>query len=239
MDIVTDNIANVETTGFKRDTSVTRPFSEELLSRLDDPEDKKYDNTNVGRMSFGIFIDDVITDFSAGGFRHTGTALDLALSGTGFFAVSTADRTGQSGVKYTRDGSFSLGSDGLLMTTTGNPVLGQDGMIRIPAGEISIDEDGSIYSNDVLVDKIRIVDFSNPQELRKQQDNLFEATNRALEIGFAGTVNSGFLENSNVSPIHEMVDMISISRIYDTNQRMIQVHDTILNRTVNDVGRKL
>jgi len=239
MDVTADNIANANTTGFKKDRVATRSFTEELLKRLDDPGDRPYHDVPMGRISQGVFVDDIYTDFTGAGFRQTSAPLDLAISGSGFFCVSHADKTGQSSEMYTRDGSFTLGGDGLLLTKEGNPVLGMNGMITVPPGNITILEDGRIFSNDVYVDKLKMTDFSNAHELRKQGNNLFSATNRALQVDFKGSVQTGFLENSNVNAITEMTEMINISRAYESNQRLITIHDAILNRVANDIGRKV
>ena len=239
MNVTADNIANVNTTGFKKDKIATRSFTDELLKRLDDPGDKPYHDVPIGHVSQGVFIDDIYTDFSNGSFRKTAAPLDLAIAGNGFFCVSYADRTGQSIEMYTRDGSFSLGRDGLLLTKDGNPVLGGNGMIRIPPGHITINEDGSIYSNGEYVDTLKMTDFVDSHELRKRENNMFAATNRARQTSFNGIINSGYLENSNVTPIHEMADMITTTRAFETNQRVIIIHDTILGRIANDIGRKV
>ena len=239
MDVTADNIANVNTTGFKKDRVATRSFTEELLKRLDDPGDQPYHDAPLGRISQGVFIDDIYTDFASGGFRKTSAPLDLAISGNGFFCISATDRTGQSNELYTRDGSFTLGLDGLLLTKEGNPVLGANGMILIPPGQITVDEDGRIFSNGEYIDTLKMTDFNDTHELRKRENNMFSATNRALQTAFTGTIQAGFLENSNVSPIREVINMVTTARIFDSNQRMITIHDTILNRAVNDIGRKI
>jgi len=239
MDVTADNIANVNTTGYKRDRVATRSFTEELLKRLDDPGDQPFHDVPIGHMSQGVFVDDIYTDFSSGGFQRTSAPLDLAISGSGFFCVSYADKAGQTSEVYTRDGSFTLGSGGLLLTQEGNPVLGMNGMITIPPGNITVTEDGSIFSGDVYVDKLKLTDFADTHELRKQENNLFNATNRARQTDFKGAVQTGFLENSNVNSITEMTDMINISRVYEANQRLITIHDTMMNHIANDIGRKV
>ena len=239
MNVTADNIANANTTGFKKDRVATKSFTEELLKRLNDPGDQPYYDVPIGRISQGVYIDDIYTDFTGGGFRKTSAPLDLAISGNGFFCISAADRTGQVSELYTRDGSFTLGTDGLLLTKEGNPVLGANGMIRIPPGYITVSEDGSIFSNDEYIDRLRITSFADTHELRKRENNLFSATNRALQTDFTGSILAGYLENSNVSPIKEMTDMITTTRVYDANQRMITIHDNILSRVVNEIGRKV
>jgi flagellar basal-body rod protein FlgG len=240
MDIVANNIANANTTSFKRDRISIRSFTEELASRLNDKADKTtYNNINVGGMSMGVFIDDVYSDFEGGGLEQTNGPLDLAIIGTGFFCVSNSNRAGESTELYSRDGSLTLGNDGLLMTKEGNPVLGQHGMIHIPAGTVMIGVNGDITSNGTYIDKIRMTDFADKHELRKTENNLYQATNRAIKSGFTGQVQQGFLEGSNVNAMREMIDMISLNRLYDANARMITTHDTMMSHAANDVGRKV
>jgi flagellar basal-body rod protein FlgG len=193
----------------------------------------------IGYVSQGVFVDDIYTDFSSGGLKETGSPLDIAITGSGFFCVSKTDSDGQSTEQYTRDGSFTLGPDGLLMTKDGSSVLGANGAIHIPNGNLAVDETGRIYANGTFVDTLKLTDFTDTHGLRKQADNQFSATDSAQQADFSGTIQPGFLEDSNVSVVREMVDMVRVSRLYDTNQRMIQVHDTMLNHAVNDIGRKV
>jgi len=239
MDVVSNNIANSDTVGFKKDTVVVRSFSEELAKRLDDPKYKliKF-NQGIGNMSLGVFVDEVYTDFSTGAFKETNGSLDCAISGEGFFAINVTDANGNNVERYTRDGTFTLDSENNLRTSGGNYVVGESGNINIPNGIISIDGNGNIFSNDEFVDKIKIVDFSNKETLRKVGDNLYETIDESEEQDFTGSVIQGRLETSNVNSVQEMVKMISLARNYEANQKMVQTHDSTLNRAVNDIGRK-
>jgi flagellar basal-body rod protein FlgG len=238
MDVIADNIANVNTTGFKKDRVATRSFTEELLVRLSDPGDAPFTSVPMGRISQGVFVDDIYTDHSGGGLRKTAAPLDLAITGRGFFCVAPADATDTTTEMYTRDGAFTLGYDGLLLTKEGNPVLGVNGMIRIPPGNITVSDDGSIFSNDEFIDRLRMTDFADTHELRKGENNLFRPTVRAVQTDFTGRITSGYLENSNVNSIRELTNMMTTTRAFKANQRMITAHDTILNRVSNDLGRK-
>lgn len=239
MDVVSNNIANSDTTGFKKDTTVVRSFSEELTKRLDDPKYRliKF-NQGIGNMSLGVFVDEVYTDFSTGSFKETGGSLDCAISGDGFFAVNVTDQNGQTTEKYTRDGSFTLDINNNLRTTEGNYVVGEGGNITVPNGVITIDSKGNIYSNNEFVDKLKIVDFSNKESLRKVGDNLYETIDESNQTDFTGNIVQGRLESSNVNPVQEMVKMISLARNYEANQKMVQTHDSTLSRAVNDIGKK-
>jgi flagellar basal-body rod protein FlgG len=238
MDVIADNLANVNTTGFKRDKVALRSFTEELLKRLDDPGDQPYHDVPMGRISQGVFIDDIYTSHESGALKRTGGALDAAINGQGFFVVVVLGEDGQASRMYTRDGSFSMDADGSLITKEGNRVLGETGAVSIPQGTVSISEEGAISVNGEHIDTLLLVDFQDARQLRKHGDNLFYAVEGAAEAEFTGAISQGFLEASNVNPVREMTEMIAMARAYDANQRMIVSHDSILNRTVNDIGRK-
>lgn len=240
MDVVSNNIANTDTTGFKKDTAVVRSFSEELSKRLDDPKYRliKF-NSGIGEMSLGVFVDQVYTDFSSGTYEETNGNLDCAIDGEGFFVINAVDANGNAVERYTRDGAFTLDAENNLRTSEGNYVVGEGGAnINIPNGIIDIRKDGGIYSNDEFVDRIRIVDFTNKETLRKVGDNLYEAVQESQQQDFTGNIVSGRLEGSNVNPVQEMVKMIALARNYEANQKMVQTHDSTLNRAVNDIARK-
>ncbi len=238
MDVITNNIANVDNTGFKKDTTVVQSFSEELMKRLNDPEQGliKRDN-NIGKVSLGNFVTEVSTDFSVGSMEETGGTYDLAIDGDGFFAIETVN-DGNIVEKYTRDGSFTVNSNNELMTKEGNYVLGENGRIVIPNGNITISENGNIYSNGEFVDKLKIVDFENKESLRKYGDNLYNKIEESVEKPFTGTIIQKHVETSNVNAIDEMVKMITVSRAYELNQKMVQAHDSVLGKAVNDIARK-
>jgi flagellar basal-body rod protein FlgG len=231
MDVVANNIANVDTTAYKRDQVVSQSFTEELMKRLHDPVMKQYKDYSLGRLTQGVYVNDIYTDFATGPLRQTAGPLDIALDGQGFFRVSVGNE-----ILYTRDGSFTLSPDGRLMTTDGGYVQGQNGDIVLQNGIITIDEAGRIFVNDEYADTLSITDIVDKHMLRKEKDNYYRGIDGTEEAAFAGFVIQGFLENSNVNSIKELVEMITLSRTYDANSRMITVHDTIMGRAVNDIG---
>ena len=234
MDVITNNIANADTTGFRRDGVITQTFEDQLFRRLD----ANPINSSVGSMAMGVSVNELWTDFSMGNLRETGGTLDIALGGTGFFVVNSVDTAGNVSERLTRSGTFTLSPGNTLMTLGGDIVMGENGPIQIPNGEIYIDARGDIFSNEVFVDRLAVVDFENRESLRKFGNNLFFSTEDSIPTPFNGSVLQGVLESSNVSSINEMVDMIALSRLFETNQRMINIHDTTLQRAVNDIGRK-
>ena len=239
IDVITNNIANVDNSAFKKDTTVVQSFSEELMKRLNDPTQSliKRDN-NIGTVSLGNFITEVSTDFTIGSMEKTGGTYDLAINGDGFFAIETTDENGNILEKYTRDGSFTVNANKELMTKEGNYVLGENGRIVIPDGNISISENGYIYSNGEFVDRLKLVDFENKESLRKYGDNLYDKIDESVEKPFTGSILQQHIETSNVNVVDEMVKMINVSRVYELNQKMVQTQDTILGKAVNDIARK-
>ncbi len=246
MDVVTNNIANVNTTGFKKDGVITQTFSDELAKRIDDPKTRISLNSaeNVGQLTMGLAVDHIYVDASNGSLQKTEGPLDVALNGTGFFVISATDADGNAVERYTRDGAFTMTAKGTLVTNEGDPVMGKNGVIQLPNGEITIDETGRIYADNQYVDTLNIVDFEKNDalgkygDLKKYGSNLFDKTEQSKEMPFAGSVVQGFLESSNVNTVKEMVEMISLSRLYEANQRTITTHDTILGKSANEIARK-
>ena len=238
MDVVSNNIANADTTGYKRDMVVTRSFSEELMRRLDDPADIPHD-VGIGRVSQGVFVDDVWTDFTNGSLRNVGGPLNLALEGDGFFTVQATGQDGNIVERYTRQGSFTRAADGSLVTQEGYKVLGENGPVTLPPnGSIAIDDYGRVTVDDEYIDTLKLTSFTDNSSLRKVGGNLLETTGQSQSQAYNGTVRQGFLENSNVNSVREMVDMITVSRTYEANSRLISLFDSTLARTVNDIARK-
>lgn len=244
MDVVSNNIANVNTVGFKRDAVAAQAFSDRLGHRVDDPAVQGVlrllgRTSPVGLLTQGVFIDEVFTDFATGGFRETGSPLDVALTGPGFFALTVLDYDGTEQEKFSRDGAFTLASDGTLITMAGSRVQGiSGGSINIPYGLISIDDNGRILSNGEYVDTIRMVNFTNPESLRKTRGSYWRVTDETEMVPYTGRVEQGFLENSNVNVVREMVELVALSRAYEANARLVSLHDETLGRAVNEIARR-
>jgi flagellar basal-body rod protein FlgG len=234
MDVITNNMAQADTTSFKRDHVVSHQFSELMMNRINDPWNmpgiRLFHHRPIGPVAPGVFIDDVFTDWTQGAFRQTGSSFDLALQGQGFFVV---DLNGEE--LYTRDGSFTL-FNGLLLTAEGGRVQGQSGDIMLPDGIVTFGENGQIFVNGEYTDTLQLTTFTDLHSLRKMEDNFFRTTEDSLRMGFEGRVHQGFLENSNASVVSEMVQMITLSRAFETNSRMISVQDQTLQRAVNDIA---
>lgn len=235
MDVLTNNLANVSTAGYKKDTVVLEGFPKLLAERL-------HDNTNgiargvpVGELSFSNDVGEVYTYFNQGTLLKTDNSLDMSIKddGRAFFTIAVPGR----GQFYTRDGSFKLNADGQLVTGKGYYVLGQNGIIHLNGSDFTVTEDGTIIQDGQVVDRLLITQFQNPDSLRKNGENLFSASPNSAVEGFSGTVLQNYVEQSNAEAVREMVDMISLMRSYEANQRVITAIDETLGKAVNDIGR--
>lgn len=240
LDVISNNIANSNTTGYKKMGVTSQSFSQELAVRVDDDSDG-YLVKGIGDVSLGVKIGETYTDFSQGGFRETGNAYDVALEGDGFFTISTTDKSGTTTTRYTRDGDFTVTRDGYLVTKDGDFVLGTNNQrIQIPGAntaDVSMDSLGNVYANEVLVGRLQIVDFQNKDALSLYGENMFEALPEAGMVASTALTRQGYLETSNVNVINEMVSMITITRAYETNQKMMQTIDSTLDKAVNEIGK--
>jgi len=242
MEVIANNLANANNTGYKKDALVFK----EMMPPF--PPDSGFDagknvllspdksNKNVSYVG----ITDSYTDFTPGGYKQTGGALDVAIDGEGFFKVQTPD-----GPQYTRNGNFRLNTAKELVNQNGNQVLDlNDGPIVISApGKISIDSGGSISVGNGLanttITNIKMVRFENERSLVKMGDGLYRhigLPENELEAINTKT-RQGFLENSNVSTVEEMTEMVGTLRLFETYQKMIQSIDSMNDQSVNTIGR--
>ena len=196
------------------------------------------DLERIGQLSLGVKIGETYTDYSQGSVRETGGTYDLALSGSGFFTVSVTDKAGEVHTRYTRDGRFQLTKDGLLVDADGNPVQGENGNIVIdPSSKsVTISGTGQIMAYGEFIDKLQIVDFEDYDYLYKYGDTMYEPVEGATFKDAAAEILQGYTEQSNVNVVREMVDMITITRAYEANQKVIRSYDAMLDKSVNQVG---
>ena len=240
LDTITNNLANASTTGYKREGATSRAFDDVLAVKIKDSSVANI-NQNIGKMSLGVKIGENYVDYSQGSLVETENTYDLALEGNGFFSISFTNKSGEEIIKYSRDGSFTTDAEGTLRTKDGDYVLNSaGGQISIPtdATQIAIDELGNIYADGDLIDALGIVDFEDYDYLAKDTgENYFTATEGAAETEWTGKVHQGYTEASNINVISEMVEMIEIARAYESNQKAVQTMDTMLDKSVNQVGR--
>lgn len=263
LDAVANNLANVDTDGYKRDVAAFKAFPELLLRRQDDDGVYKIPFGSadaapiVGKIGMGVELNELYTNFDQGALKETTSDFDVALDGKGFLCVATPY-----GERYTRNGSFILGMEGFLLTKEGYPVLGENGPIRVQANNFQIDKDGRVWINAaypegpetmvgretnewedvVLLDTLKIVEFELDRYLDKQGSSLYRESEYSgppmvMLEGERPRVFQGFLEASNVDPVVEMVQMIEVNRAYEANQKVIQTEEAALGTLINQVAR--
>lgn len=239
MDIMTNNLANASTVGFKKEGSTSQSFGDVLAYKVKDTSVGVENYQRIGVNNPGVKIGENYTDFSQGSFRITNNTFDMALSGEGFFAVEYMNNAGEIDTKYTRAGNFTLDVDGFLMTKDGDYVLGtNDQRIQIDTlTDATVDRSGNIYQDGKLVATVKVVDFIDYNYLEKFGDTYYQPVEGATFIESDAEVISGYLEMSNVQIVTEMVNMISITRSYETNQKIMQTYDASLEIAVNQLGK--
>jgi flagellar basal-body rod protein FlgF len=222
-DVVADNLANATTTGFKRSEAVASPFQQMLVrnaAAAGAPE--------VGTLTMGTQVEGIARIDAQGPLHYTGNALDVGLSGSGYFAVDTPD-----GRRYTRAGAFDLDATGRLVTKEGQPVLGDDGRpITLDPGSVSIAADGTITQDGAVKGRLMLT-MLDPATVKTQGDSLLTGT-------VAGTasaqVRQSTLEGSTVNVVSEMVELIRVMRSFEANQKSVQSQDEALQASVTRVG---
>lgn len=242
LDTVANNLANVNTPGFKRDGQL---FREYLTSYNKEPgavevpripaSIESFYTHNGGDKSF-VDLDGTFSDFSQGTLRPTGNKLDVAIEGDGFFEVATPE-----GVRYTRAGNFSVDGDGRLVTKQGFPVQKQGGgEFRFTGTNVSISDAGEVFENSETIGKLSLMKFDNRDALLKQGANLFALKDNLdpkMAQAIEAKVSQGFLEGSNVNIVREMTDMISATRTFESAQKVIQAYDQMAGKVVNEVPK--
>lgn len=238
MDVVSNNLANVNTNGYKKDTVIFEAFPDVLTKRINDTRSQLNPSGVPGQMQLGSDVGEVFTYFTQGQLNKTNNNFDMAIadSDNAFFSVNVTGADGTTKEYYTRDGSFTVRSDGHLVTKDGFEVLGKNGPIVLKNADFSVSPDGTVVQNGAAIDKLAIKEFTDTTTLRKVGTNLLETTADTRERNFSGTVQQGYLELSNVNVVREMVDMISVMRSYEANQKVLQAQDSTLEKAVNEIG---
>ncbi len=238
MQVFANNMANVNTAGFKQDDqtfqAVMARAARTAQGIIRTVGLAQHLSTAPAGAAGRVFVapHGLRTTFEAGRIRITGNPLDLALQGGGFFEIKTPQ-----GIRYTRNGTFSLDSQRRLVTNQGHPVLGTTGEIKVPSGVIQVNGQGEILVDGKTVATIKVVDFPDQAMPTKQSEGYF-AGERGKPVANPG-IQSGHLEESNVNALGEMVKLIQGMRSYESAQKLIQAFDRMTEVTIQDVGRVL
>lgn len=260
-DTIANNLANVNTNGYKKDELISEEFESVLLHRINDGETpqnnisalQNIDTARnyllrgtvaadggsgapaIGTLGRGAKVAEVAVIRDQGALENTGNKLDLAITGDGYFAINTPQ-----GVRYTRDGNFYRSAAGQLVTANNQAVLNTTGgVINIPpdTADINIGTDGTVNAGGQNLGQIELAGFADRGALLKEGNDLYRPQNGAQPQRAAGSVQQGWLERSNVNVAKEMVELINNYRTYEADSKALVTQDSLLDKAVNDVGR--
>lgn len=249
LDTIANNLANVNTPGFKRDGQLFREYLTAYekepgtitVPRIPASIESFYD-VQGGDKAY-VDANGTYTDFSQGVLKPTGNKLDIAIEGDALFEVLTPQ-----GVRMTRVGSFNVDGEGRLVTKQGYPVLregapGQDGAgreMRFESANVTIAPTGEVHDGNQVLGKIALVKVANKDALQKIGNSLYTLKESVeSEVTVANNVNlhQGFIEASNVNAVREMTDMITATRVFESTQKGIQAYDQMMGKVSNEVSK--
>ena len=248
LDVLSNNLANSNTTGYKKEGTTNAAFDRQLALRIRDSGDLGF-SRGLGDIQQGVKVGETYTDWSQGSFHITDEKSNLAIGGDGFFAIAYTDKQGNTSVKYTRDGEFTVDSQGYFRTANGDYLLDMNGAtsgqiseanyVRVdPLQTYTVDELGNIWHNNTIVDTVGVVDVNDTDYLSKYGENLYDLVNGGtVTRGTNFQIEQGTLETSNVNVVDEMVSMITIQRAYEAGQKVIQAEDETLEMATSQVGK--
>ncbi|AND42393.1 flagellar hook-basal body protein [Cytobacillus oceanisediminis] len=258
-EVLTNNMANANTPGFKADQTSLRAFPEMLLQRIGQktvPTEKGLNlpfNPEVGSLNSGVYMQETLPSFMQGDMKETGLNTDLALldlnlpvnpdtglSGSVFYTAAGID--GEQ--RYTRNGNFTLDGEGYLTTASGLYILDDAGeRIQLSSDRFKVSEDGVITGEAGETARLGIMYAQNPESLRKEGDGLFAVTEESvLENAYNAQnvqfkLQQGYLERSNVDASRTMTDMMTAYRSFEANQKVLQAYDRSMEKAANEIGR--
>jgi flagellar basal-body rod protein FlgF len=237
-DVIANNLANASTTAFRRDLA---SFTQRLPESQENPGAFGLSNDLLDRLGGGTLVRPTETDFRPGRINPTGNDLDLAIAGQGFFAVNV-QANGQTDTRITRDGRLTLADNGRLITTAnGHELLDTAGqpITLDPSAQVTVDQTGTLRQNGETVAQLKLVPAGAGSSIKHLGNGIYEAPQSLINSDAQGTgsIRQGWLEESNVDPVREMVAMIQTSRAIDNNARLMRFHDVLLERAVNTLGR--
>ncbi len=223
MDVVANNMANINTTGFKSENML---FEDYLM-----PVAK--DNSYTGSDKNFHYTEDwsTVHDMTSGSIEQTGNPLDVALDGEGFLTVQT-----NAGERYSRNGSLQINASGTLVDLSGNPVLGESGPIQFDSSDtdISISDNGTVMTSNGSKGRLKLVEFPDPQGLAREGDNYYSGPGAASAT--ETRVVQGSIEKSNVSGVAEMASMIRVQRAYQSLAALMQRQDDLRRTAIQRLG---
>lgn len=254
IEVISNNLANVNTNGFKRDDISFKEYlskNEKMIVEGEEIPRSPIKDKDLypldGRDQSFVIVNGTQTKFSTGGFKVTDNPLDVALNGPGFFEISTPN-----GIRYTRAGSFKLSAEGKIVTTDGYPVLskGGEGESADPAGReigisdrngaLHINDSGEVYMGDEKISQLSIVEFGDMNFIRKVGSANFEnkdAVRNPPQEPINTVAKQGMVETSNVNPVQEISNLIRANRMFEQDLKAMKTVNDMLSKEVNDIGK--
>ena len=224
MDVIANNLANVSTPGFKRETAKFEEYVQQVA-----PSEGQTGNQTLS------FVKDagVSRDISQGNIQSTGAPFDFAINGSGYFVVQTPG-----GMRYTRDGHFTLNADGQVVNADGYALQGDGGAITITPtdGDIQVGRDGVVSGKTGQIGKLQLVNFADERAMTKQGSNLY-STSQAPTAAAGATIGQGMLESSNVQPVLEISHMIEVMRAYQATASLSQSQEDMNRQAIDRLGQ--
>jgi len=251
LEVLANNMANANTSGFKKESVFEKSLIDANVNLQNIPGSAEQDdsptgsNVNGSNLNYSTYV-----NYTKGAFQETGNPLDLAIENeNGFFVLQDEDGNQY----YTKSGSFKLSNDGTISAMDGKLLLGAEGLLNLSndsskdpssmsdskAMNLKINANGEIFSNEKLKGNIQIINIDNPETLKKVSNSEFIATDVTISDALPQEevfVRQGWLENSNVNIIQEMIEMIELQRQFDAGSKVIHANNETLDKTIS-VGR--
>lgn len=258
-EMLSNNIANASTPGYKADQSTVRAFPNMLLSAIEKNGKANLQNgfnpmaaQKIGTIGTGVYMQETIPDYTQGQLVETGLKSDVALVDEYLPVRGDGSRTGglyfrlqtDGAEAYTRNGNFTVDSEGSLVTTGGNYVLSTTGEpIQVTSDDYTITEDGRVLENNELIAQLDVAYVEDPDTLIKQDNGLYysedgnDLASAYDDNDVAFSMRQGYIEQSNVDAGSTMTEMMSAYRSFEANQKMLQAYDRSMDKAVNEIGK--
>lgn len=224
INVLGNNVSNMSTPGYKRDDVAIDTFGQEMIKQMGS-------NQNTGDILDGVGLANEYSDLTTGGYQNTGENTDLAIQGTGFFAVQGVDGA----TKYTRAGDFEVNAQGFLALPTGERLMGANGPIYVGSNKFNVSLDGTVTTANGTTAQITLYNAPNDRSVQKRKDGFFNIA--GVQAG-GGVIRQGFLENSNSNAVSEMTKLLESTRAFQGCQQAFQVTNSTIDKLVNQVGTK-
>lgn len=236
-DVLTNNLANLDTVAFKPDVPFTRQRDP---ARIEDGLASLPSDTLLEQLGAGVLAAPTYTNFAQAPLRRTDAPLDLAIEGPGFFVLEPASTEPDAPVLLTRDGRLTRDARGRLVSVvSGRPVLDASNrpVTLRSAAPVAIDADGSVRQNNTVIAKLQLADVPDPQALERQGEGVFAAPPGTSLDQAAARVRQGYLEDSGVNEIEALMRVQAAARAVGSNAGLIAYHDRLMDRAINTLGR--